>query len=282
MAGFFKSLLSRFSRDTIDWDDLEHSLISGDMGLRLTTEIIDELRASGKKLDADDIVSVCRKHIIGILPPEVVKMEPLEGRPKVILVVGVNGTGKTTSTAKLANYLRFQGHSVMLAAADTFRAAAIEQLDVWSQRIGVPIVKGVYKSDPSSVCFDAYARASKEGIDFLLVDTAGRLHTRHNLMQELGKVQRTLGKNDPEAPHEIFLVVDATTGSNAMAQAKEFHAAVGGLTGLIITKLDGSGKGGVAVSIMHELGIPPRFIGYGEEVDQFYHFDLDWFSENIL
>jgi fused signal recognition particle receptor len=282
MAGFFKSLISRFSRDTIDWDDLEHSLISGDMGIRLTTEIIDELKGMGRELDATDVVDVCRKRIMGILPQAVVPMQPFEGRPRVILVVGVNGTGKTTSTAKLANYLRFQGHSVMLAAADTFRAAAIEQLDLWAQRIGVPIVKGVYKSDPSSVCFDAYARAAKEGSDFLLVDTAGRLHTRHNLMQELSKVQRTLAKNDPDAPHEIFLVVDATTGSNAMAQAKEFHAAVGGLSGLIITKLDGSGKGGVAVSIMHELGIPPRFIGYGEEVDQFYHFDPDWFAENIL
>ncbi|MCB1096490.1 MAG: signal recognition particle-docking protein FtsY [Verrucomicrobiae bacterium] len=282
MAGFFKSLISRFSRDAIDWDDLEHSLISGDMGVRLTTEIIDELQGMGRTLDANDVVEVCRKRIMGILPAEVVPMEPLEGRPKVILVVGVNGTGKTTSTAKLANYLRFQGHSVMLAAADTFRAAAIEQLDLWAQRIGVPIVKGVYKSDPSSVCFDAYARAAKEQCDFLLVDTAGRLHTRHNLMQELSKVQRTLAKNDADAPHEIFLVVDATTGSNAMAQAKEFNTAVGGLSGLIITKLDGSGKGGVAVSIMHELGIPPRFIGYGEEVDQFYHFDPDWFSENIL
>ena len=282
MAGFFKSLLSRFSRDAVDWDDLEHSLISGDMGIRLSTEIVEELQGLGRKLDAEDVVDVCRKRIMGILPSEVVKMEPLEGMPKVILVVGVNGTGKTTSTAKLANYLRFQGHSVMLAAADTFRAAAIEQLDVWAQRVGVPIVKGAYKSDPSSVCFDAYAKAAKEGVDFLLCDTAGRLHTRHNLMEELGKVKRTLAKKDSEAPHEIFLVVDATTGSNAMAQAKEFHAAVGGLTGLIITKLDGSGKGGVAVSIMHELGIPPRFIGYGEEVDQFYHFDLDWFSENIL
>ncbi|MDA0811004.1 MAG: signal recognition particle-docking protein FtsY [Verrucomicrobia bacterium] len=282
MAGFFKSLISRFSRDAIDWDDLEHSLISGDMGIRLTTEIIDELKGMGRALDATDVVDVCRKRIMGILPQEVVPMQPLVGRPLVILVVGVNGTGKTTSTAKLANYLRFQGHSVMLAAADTFRAAAIEQLDLWAQRIGVPIVKGVYKSDPSSVCFDAYARAAKERSNFLLVDTAGRLHTRHNLMQELSKVQRTLAKNDPEAPHEIFLVVDATTGSNAMAQAKEFNAAVGGLTGLIITKLDGSGKGGVAVSIMHELGIPPRFIGYGEEVDQFYHFDPDWFAENIL
>lgn len=282
MAGFLKSLLSRFSREKIDWEDLEHSLISGDMGIRLSTEIIDELQGMGRQLEAEDVVEVCRKRIMGILPPEVVAMDPLEGRPKVILIVGVNGTGKTTSTAKLANYLRFQGHSVMLAAADTFRAAAIEQLEVWAQRIGVPIVKGAYKSDPSSVCFDAYARAAREGVDFLLCDTAGRLHTRHNLMEELGKVKRTLAKKDAEAPHEIFLVVDATTGSNAMSQAREFNAAVGGLTGLIITKLDGSGKGGVAVSIMNELGIPPRFIGYGEEVDQFYHFDLGWFAENIL
>jgi fused signal recognition particle receptor len=282
MAGFFKSLLNRFTRDDIDWDELEHSLISGDMGIKLTSEIIDELRGMKRTLKGEDIVEVCRKRVMEILPAETPALEPIPGKPHVILVVGVNGTGKTTSTAKLANYLRYQDHSVMLAAADTFRAAAIEQLDVWANRVGVPIVKGAYKSDPSAVCYDAYETAARENIDFLVCDTAGRLHTRHNLMQELGKVRRTLAKKDETAPHNIFLVVDATTGSNAMAQAKEFNTAVEGLSGLIITKLDGSGKGGVAVSITHQLGIPPRFIAYGEEVDQFYHFDRDWFAENIL
>ena len=281
MAGFFKKILSRFSKDQFDWDELEESLISGDLGIRLTTDIVDRLQGMGRKLKGQDIVEVTSEEILKILPEQVSPLVPQEGKPKVILVVGVNGTGKTTSTAKLANLLKSQGHGVTLAAADTFRAAAIEQLQVWAGRLDIPIVAGEYQSDPSSVCYGAYDAAVKNGSDFLIVDTAGRLHTRHNLMEELKKIQRVLGKKDPEAPHEAFIVVDATTGSNALSQAKEFHAAMG-LTGLIVTKLDGSGKGGIIVSIMNELEIPTRFIGTGEGADDFAPFEPKKFVEEIF
>jgi fused signal recognition particle receptor len=198
-----------------------------------------------------------------------------------VLVAGVNGTGKTTSTAKLAHWLKQNGTDVMLAAADTFRAAAIEQLDEWAGRIGVPIVKGNYKADPSSVCHDAYDAARSRGCGVLLCDTAGRLHTRHNLMEELGKIRRVLARKHPDAPQERLLVIDATTGSNALQQAREFHKALD-LTGLIITKLDGSGKGGIAVAIARELGIPPRFIGTGEKLGDLEPFDRRRYVETLL
>ena len=235
----------------------------------------------GRQLKGQDIVEVTSEEILKILPDEVPPLTPIEGKPKVILVVGVNGTGKTTSTAKLAHHLKAQGHGVTLAAADTFRAAAIEQLQVWAGRLEIPIIAGEYKADPSSVCYAAYDAAVKNGSAFLIVDTAGRLHTRHNLMEELKKIQRVLGKKDPDAPHEAFIVVDATTGSNALSQAKEFHAAMG-LTGLIVTKLDGSGKGGIIVSIQNQLGIPTRFIGTGEGAEDFAPFEPKKFVEEIF
>lgn len=199
MAGFFKKLISKFTRETIDWDELEEALIAGDIGVGLTMDIVETLQGMGRQLKAEDIVEVAREKILEVLPGVVPVLQPLEGRPKVLLIVGVNGTGKTTSTAKLALHLKQRGLGVVLAAADTFRAAAIEQLDVWAERIDVPLVKGPYKSDPSAVCFDAYDKAVQDKADFLICDTAGRLHTRHNLMEELRKVYRTLGKKDPES-----------------------------------------------------------------------------------
>jgi len=172
-------------------------------------------------------------------------------------------------------------HTILLAAADTFRAAAIEQLEIWAGRLGVEIVKGQYGADPAALCFDAYQKAANDKTDFLLCDTAGRLHTKSNLMAELQKVKRALSKNDPAAPHEILLVVDATTGGNALSQAREFHQALG-LTGLIVTKLDGSGKGGIVVAIQDELNIPTRFIGTGEKIDNFASFDAREFIANML
>ena len=283
MAGLFSKIIDRFRAEDIDWDDLEESLIAGDLGVPLTMKIIDDLRDRGRSLKAEEVVETCRQAIAELLPTENPPLQPggADG-PCVVLVVGVNGTGKTTSTAKLAKWLKGQGHSVMLAAADTFRAAAIEQLDVWAQRLDVPIVKGNYKADPSSVCFAAYQSAQKKGVEFLLCDTAGRLHTRHNLMQELGKMERVLGKLDPESPHEVLIVVDATTGSNALSQAKEFQAALTKMTGLIVTKLDGSGKGGVVAAIQDQLGVAPRFIGTGEGEDDFERFDADRFVGQIL
>ena len=281
MAGFFKKILSKFSKDKIDWDDLEESLITGDLGVKLSMQIIDNLQDKKKSINPDDIISVCKEEIRNILPPDTNPLSSKTDSTKVILVVGVNGTGKTTSSAKLANHLKNGGANVMLAAADTFRAAAIEQLEVWGKRIDVPVIKGDYQSDPSSVCYDAHSKSINSGVDYLICDTAGRLHTRHNLMEELKKICRTLSKNDNSAPHEVFLVVDATTGSNALSQAKEFNKATK-LTGLIVTKMDGSGKGGVVASIANELGIPTKFIGLGEEVDDFKSFKADEYLDEIL
>ncbi|MDB4721546.1 signal recognition particle-docking protein FtsY [Verrucomicrobiales bacterium] len=281
MAGLFKRIFSKFSREKFDWDELEETLISGDLGVQLSMQIIDALQEKRKSINPEDIIDACRSEIRSILPTDSIDITPSEEGPKVILVVGVNGTGKTTSSAKLADLLKSKGHSVMLAAADTFRAAAIEQLEIWANRIDVPLIKGEYKSDPSSVCFDAHSAAIDANTDFLICDTAGRLHTRHNLMEELKKIQRTLSKMNENAPHEVLLVVDATTGSNALSQAKEFHAATD-LTGLIVTKMDGSGKGGIVASIANELGIATRFIGLGEEVDDFETFDTERFINQIL
>ncbi len=281
MAGFFKKLIQRFTKPDIDWDDLEAQLITGDLGAKLSMEIVEELRDKQRTLHGQDVVEVTKKHIKTILPATIPALEPFADKPKVILVVGVNGTGKTTSTAKLANLLKKRGKSVVLAAADTFRAAAVEQLEVWSQRVDVPVIKGSPNADPSSVCFDAYLSAAAKKADFLICDTAGRLHTRHNLMEELRKVQRVVGKKDPTAPHEVFLVVDATTGGNALQQAREFNKAVP-LTGIIVTKLDGSGKGGILVAIQQELGVPTRFVGTGENMEDFKAFDADEFLDQML
>ena len=281
MAGFFKKILSKFSKDKIDWDDLEESLITGDLGVRLSMQIIDNLQDKKKSINPDDIISACKEEIRKILPPDSVPLPSKTDTTKVILVVGVNGTGKTTSSAKLASYLKNSGSNVMLAAADTFRAAAIEQLEVWGNRIDIPVIKGDYQSDPSSVCYDAHSKSINSGVNYLICDTAGRLHTRHNLMEELKKICRTLSKNDDSAPHEVFLVVDATTGSNALSQAKEFNKATK-LTGLIVTKMDGSGKGGIVASIANELGIPTKFIGLGEEVEDFKSFNTDEYLDEIL
>ena len=279
--GFFKSIIQKFAGRPVDWDELEESLIRADLGVPLTQQIIATLQARGETVTAEDVVEVTRAAIVKLLPAAPIPIRPLPDKPKAILVVGVNGTGKTTSSAKLANYFKKTRHSVMLAAADTFRAAAIEQLAIWSERLDVEMIRGQYNGDPAALCYDAYTAAAKKDIEFLVCDTAGRLHNRANLMAELGKIKRILARHDPDAPHERLLVVDATTGSNAVLQAKEFHAAVG-LTGVIVTKLDGSGKGGVLVAIQNELGIPTRFIGTGETVDAFEAFDPTRFVERVL
>jgi len=282
MAGFFKSLIQRFTKPDIDWDDLEASLIQGDLGPKLALQIVSDLQAQQRKLHGADIVQVAREHVRKILPETIAPLTPFpDGRPKVVLVVGVNGVGKTTSTAKLAHLLQRAGHKIVLAAADTFRAAAVEQLQVWSERLNVPLVKGPPNGDPAAVCFSGYELAVKNGAAFLICDTAGRLHTKHNLMEEMKKIHRVLGRKDPTSPHEMILVVDATTGSNALQQAREFHKAIP-LTGLIVTKLDGSGKGGVLVPIQQELKVPTRFIGLGEKVEDFQAFDAKRFVDELL
>ena len=279
--GFFKSIVQKFAGKPVDWDELEETLIRADLGVPLSMQILGTLRERGAEVTAEDVVEVTRAAIVKLLPASLPPIRPLPTKPKAILIVGVNGTGKTTSSAKLANYFKKNRHGVMLAAADTFRAAAIEQLAIWSERLDVEMIRGQYNGDPAALCYDAYTAAVKQDIEFLICDTAGRLHNRANLMGELGKISRILSRHDPDAPHEKLLVVDATTGSNAVLQAREFHAAVG-LTGIIVTKLDGSGKGGVLVAIQNELGIPTRFIGTGEGLDNFEPFDAARFVERIL
>ncbi len=302
---FLDALAQQFAGKPIDWDELEHALIRADLGVPLTTRIIKKLqeREAWSLLGICDVIKVAREEISEILPADTKAIESVEGRPTVVLIVGVNGTGKTTSTAKLAHYLGSArasravsgaspetkslqspvggSRTILLAAADTFRAAAIEQLGIWAKRLGVEMISGQYGTDPAALCYDAYESAAKNKIDFLLCDTAGRLHTKANLMAELQKVKRSLAKQDPSAPHEVFLVVDATTGGNALSQACEFHQALG-LTGLIVTKLDGSGKGGIVLAIQDELEIPTRFMGTGEKIDDFALFDAQRFVAEML
>lgn len=283
MAGFFKKLLNKVTNKAeIDWDDLEADLIAGDLGVRLSLEIVEELKELGREISGEDVVETTRTKLSGLFPEDAAALKPRDDdKPTVLLIVGVNGTGKTTSTAKLGHLLKSQGHSVLMAAADTFRAAAVEQLVRWGERLDIPVVTGAHEADPSSVCYQAHQKAINEKYDFLLCDTAGRLHTRNNLMSELSKIKRTISKQDETAPHETFIVVDASTGGNALNQAREFQKAVP-LDGLILTKLDGSGKGGVAAAICKELEISPRFIGTGEEPEKFEQFERERFVQNIL
>ena len=280
---FFETLLQTFAGKPIDWDDLEAALIRADLGVPLTTRILSKLQEqeAWSLTGIKNVVSVAEREIEQILPKTTDALEPLADRPKVILIVGVNGTGKTTSAAKLAHYLKTHGQTVMLAAADTFRAAAIEQLGIWAERLEIEMIRGQYNADPAALCYDAWQAANKKKIDFLICDTAGRLHTKGNLMAELQKIKRSLAKQDPTSPQEVLLVIDATTGSNALGQAREFHQALG-LTGVIVTKLDGSGKGGIVVAIQEQLGIPTRFIGTGEGVDDFSRFDAKRFMNDLL
>jgi fused signal recognition particle receptor len=310
---FLQTLAQQFAGKPIDWDELEESLIRADLGVPMTTRIIKTLqeREAWSLLGIGDVIKAVRDEIARVLPPDPMLIRQAEGKPTVILIVGVNGTGKTTSTAKLAHYLLHGGNcrasvsdarrsvprgqseashrdalqgdrqSIMLAAADTFRAAAIEQLAIWAERLGIEMIRGQYGADPAALCYEAYQAAAKRKIDFLVCDTAGRQHTKANLMAELQKVKRTLTKLDPTAPHETLLVVDATTGGNGLSQAREFHSSLT-LTGLIVTKLDGSGKGGIVVAIQDELGIPTRFVGTGEKIDDFGPFDAREFLANMF
>ena len=280
---FLESLVQQFAAKPIDWDELEEALIRADLGVLMTTRIIKALqeREAWSLLGIGDVIKAVREEIARILPRDLTPIRRATGKPTVVLIVGVNGTGKTTSTAKLAHCLQKSQQTVLLAAADTFRAAAIEQLAIWAKRLGVEMVRAEYGADPAALCYDAYRSAAKTKTDFLLCDTAGRQHTEANLMAELQKAKRALGKLDPDAPHETLLVVDATTGSNALNQAREFHNALA-LTGLIVTKLDGSGKGGIVVAIQDELGIPTRFVGTGEELDEFARFDRQMYIDNLL
>jgi fused signal recognition particle receptor len=281
-AGFLRSIADRFRGRPVDWDELEAMFLQADLGVKTTASLLAKLQAvSGFSATAAQVEREAREELTGLLPPPLPPLLPVPGRPRVLLIVGVNGTGKTTSLAKLAALLKREGRSVMMAAGDTFRAAAIEQLVLWGEKLGVPVIRGAYQGDPAAVCHDAYDAAARAGTEFLLCDTAGRLHTKHNLMQELSKVKRVLGRRDPESPHEVLIVLDATTGSNALEQARQFREACG-LTGAILTKLDGSGRGGMAVALQQELGVPVRFIGTGEGETDFARFDPQAFAAEMF
>ena len=269
-------VLGRKEVDASLLEEVETQLLTADVGLEATDAIIDGLRARlGRKqlADADEFMAALREELRAILAPcDKPLVIDTSKKPFVILMVGVNGVGKTTTIGKLAKRYQSEGHSVMLAAGDTFRAAAVEQLQVWGERNAVQVVAQDTGSDSASVIFDAYQSAKAKGVDILIADTAGRLHTKDNLMTELEKIVRVLKKQDPRLPDEILLVLDSTTGQNALAQADSFHKSTT-LTGLALTKLDGSAKGGVAFALAKRLGIPLRFIGVGEQIDDLRPFN---------
>ncbi len=250
--------------------EIEDALIGADVGLPATARILSAVTAMAEAGPLRDRVGAEITRVFAAAPPA-----PDSGqRPRVILIVGVNGTGKTTSVGKLANLFKTQGQSVLICAADTFRAAAVEQLAVWADRAGVEMIRAQHGADPASVVHDAAVAAKARARDILLIDTAGRIHTRAHLMAELDKIRRVVAREIPGAPHEVLLVLDATVGQNGLVQAREFMAA-GGVNGLILSKLDGTAKGGVAVAIAYELKLPIRFIGVGEGIDDLVPFDAD-------
>ena len=260
------------------FDELEELLISADIGVNTTEEILDELRDTVKEKRIKDPEQV-KQELFDILRAMIGEHEPLNlsTKPSVILVIGVNGVGKTTSIGKISAELKRQGKKVVVAAADTFRAAAAEQLNVWTDRAGVDIIRQAAGADPASVVYDAISAVKSRGADVLIVDTAGRLHNKKNLMDELAKIDRVIGRELPNAAKETLLVLDATTGQNAVYQAKEFKDA-SKITGLVLTKLDGTAKGGIVISIKKELGIPVKFIGVGEQIDDMKPFNSKEFA----
>ncbi len=302
MAGFFGRLRDGLSKtrdnivggiesvftghDKIDedfYEELEEILIMGDVGVHATTEIIDKLREDVKR-EHIRVPAECRQYLIdGIKEQMKVTREDYEflSKPSVVMVIGVNGVGKTTTIGKLAAIYRKRGKKVLIAAADTFRAAATEQLEEWAKRAGVDIISAGEGADPSSVLYDATNAARSRGVDVLLCDTAGRLHNKKNLMNELEKMNRIIDKNLPDHKRENLIVLDGTTGQNALVQAREF-AEVAPLSGIVITKMDGTAKGGIAIAIQSELGIPVKFIGVGEKIEDLQEFDPDTFVKALF
>jgi len=264
--------------------ELEEILITSDIGVKTTQELLDNLTAKVQRKeleDADLLRQSLQEQIFQILSRQEKPLNVEAARPFIIMVIGVNGTGKTTTIGKIAQKFKAQGKSVLLVAADTFRAAAIEQLEIWGQRVNCEVIKQKSGSDPSAVVFDALKAAKSRSSDVMIVDTAGRLHTKINLMEELKKVKRIVDREVPGAPHEILLVLDATTGQNAIAQAKMFNQSLG-VTGIVLTKLDGTAKGGILIAISDELKIPLRYIGIGEKVDDLREFNARDFVEALF
>lgn len=283
-----EALVRRYKKlDESFFEELEEILIAADVGVSTVMELIDELRVEAKKHkieNALDLQPILSEKLVGLLKNDEkqdVSLNVKEGRMNVILYVGVNGVGKTTTIGKMAHMFKQQGKKVLLAAGDTFRAAAIEQLEVWGQRVGVDVVKKDQGSDPAAVVFDAVQEAKSRGVDILLVDTAGRLQNKQHLMDELNKVYRVLQREIPDAPHEVLLVLDATTGQNALSQAKTFGTSAG-VSGLVLTKLDGTAKGGIVIAIRNELNIPVKYVGLGEKMDDLQPFDAEQFVHALF
>lgn len=293
-----ESLFSKLTRSVVGkskvddevLDELEEVLITSDVGVNTTLKIIDRIQeriARDKYVGTDELNRVLREEISALLSendndgPIEYELPTHNGNPHVIMVVGVNGVGKTTSIGKLAHQFKSAGKKVVLGAADTFRAAAVDQLIIWSERVGVPIVQQGMGADPASVAFDALSSAKSQGADVVIIDTAGRLHNKVNLMNELSKIKRVMEKVIPDAPHEILLVLDGSTGQNAYEQAKQFALATS-LTGLIITKLDGTAKGGVVIGISDQMSIPVRFIGVGEGMEDLQVFHKETFVDSLF
>jgi len=265
-------------------EELEESLLLADVGPHTTEGLLEAVRAAWKQgalKKADDVLPFLKAQIESRLTQSGNELVRADTPPTVVLVCGVNGSGKTTSIGKLTRWLRKQGHTVVLGASDTFRAAAVEQLTIWSERNDVEIVKQKTGSDPAAVAFDAVQAAKARERDYVIIDTAGRLHTQENLMQELGKIKRAVAKVIPDAPHEVLLVLDATTGQNAVRQAHLFHE-VASVTGLFVAKLDGTAKGGAVLGIRDEVGVPVKFVGVGEKIDDVEPFDAKAFTEALF
>jgi fused signal recognition particle receptor len=264
-------------------EEIEQALIAADFGMAMTTQITDAVKKSYETQGGNghNYLTIARAEIEKSLSSNNAALKQMPQGPTVVSIVGVNGTGKTTTSAKLAYYFQGQKKTVLLAACDTFRAAAIEQIKLWGTRLKVEVIAGAYGADAAAVAHDAVTAAQARQADYLFIDTAGRLHTKHNLMQELQKLHRVIGKQLAGAPHEVLLVLDATTGMNALIQAREFNKAVP-LTGLIVTKLDGTSKGGMVVAIQKELGLPIKFIGLGEQPDDLQPFDAQQFAQALF
>jgi fused signal recognition particle receptor len=265
-------------------DELDYTLISADIGVRTTNEILERIRQQvDRKLvgDAAELRGLIRQHLLEILQATERPLVHVEAAPAVVMVVGVNGAGKTTSIGKLAQRYKAEGRSVLLCAADTFRAAAIEQLEIWGERTGMEVIRQKPGADPSAVLFDALQAARARKTDYVIVDTAGRLQTKTNLMAELEKMSRTAGRVIPGSPHEVLLVLDATTGQNGLEQARRFTES-SGVTGIVLAKLDGTAKGGVVIAIAHELNLPIRYVGIGEKIDDLLPFDAEKFIESLF
>ncbi len=279
------AIKARFSPDPKALASLEEALLAADVGPATASELVEAVRVEAGRRDAEESDVVRRvlkaeiERRLSVAGPPVGAPRP--GQPRVVLIVGVNGTGKTTTAAKLAARVAAAGGKPVLAAADTFRAAAIDQLEVWAERIGIPLVKHRPGADPAAVVFDACTTAKARGADVLFIDTAGRLHTKHNLMEELSKIRRIAGREIEGAPHEVLLVLDAVTGMNGLVQAREFLRAAG-VTGLVLTKMDGTAKGGVVLAIVRELAIPVKFVGVGETVDDLLDFDPAGFASALI